>query len=792
MKYSFNWLKELSDTKLSIEKVADALTMHSLEIEEIEKAGDNLKGIIVGKILKIRKHPKADKLQLVRVDVGKNSPAGELDIVCGASNIKIGDKVPVALVGTVLPSGMKIKEASIRDEKSFGMLCAEDELGLGKDHSGIMILSKEAVVGSPANKYLGSEDEVIEIKVLPDRAHDAMSHVGVAREITTLENRELDYDFEGLNLPKIKSKKLKVEIKDKYLCPRYIGAVLENVTVKESPQWMKGRLQSCGVRSINNVVDATNYIMLELGNPLHAFDAKKLKTMTKNEKFNIVVRRARANEKMALLDDTQLNLTESNLLITNGETPLALAGIMGGKDSGIDKNTKTIILESANFDAVNIRHSRTKLNLKTESSDRFEKSIDPNLAEKAMVRIIEILEHTAGAKLEGIADVYPKPVKPWKIRLDLKYANNLLGEDVPLKNIVKILNFLGIRIRNGKTMECEIPTFRIDLRTPEDLIEEIGRIWGYEKVRENPLIEAVQPAKVNEQVFFERKMQDMLIGLGYDEVYNYSFYGEKDVQNCGLAETEHLELANPMNPDQKFVRTSLIPNILKNVQENLKYFEEFQIFEEGRVYLPQKSGMPREERRVVLAKVLEKDPSSVTFFSLKGDMEDILMTLGIKDPSFEEAEKILFWHPERSAEIKSYGKLIGRMGEINPQVLKKFKIKNRVVVAEIDTEVLKNIFPREKTFIPLNKFPSVFRDISMISKSGVKVAQILAVIERIGGNLVQNIELFDIFQKEGQSSYAFHIGFNAGNRTLERKEIEELMEKITDKLEKELKVEVRK
>lgn len=786
MKYSFSWLKELSDTKLPLEKVADGLTMHSLEIEGIEKAGGSFRGVVVGKILEIRKHPNADKLQLTKVDVGNDKM---LDIVCGAPNIQVGDKVPVALVGTTLSSGIEIKEASIRGEKSFGMLCAPDELGLGEDHSGIIILDKKAIVGSPVDKYLGSSDDVIEIKVLPDRAHDAMSHVGVAREITTLENRELDYDFEGLKLPKIKSKKLKVEIEDKDLCLRYIGTVLENVTVKESPQWMKERLKSCGVRSINNVVDATNYIMLELGNPLHAFDAKKI---SGNGSAKIVVRRAQKGEKMELLDGTNLSLDENNLLITNGKAPLALAGIMGGKDSGIDENTKTIVLESANFDAVNIRHSRTKLNIKTESSDRFEKSIDPNLAEKAMVRIIEILEHIAGAQLEGIADIYPKPIRPWKIKLDLKYVNDLLGEDVPLKNIVKILNLLGIRIRNGKMMECEIPTFRIDLRTPEDLIEEIGRIWGYEKVREIPLVEEVWPAKINEQSFFERKVQDMLTGLGYDEVYNYSFFGEKDIQNCELAGVDHLELANPMNPDQRFMRTSLIPNILKNIYENLKYFEEFQIFEEGRVYFPKKSGMPREERKVILAKVLERDISSVTFFSLKGDVEDILMILGIKDFSFENTKKGLFWHPERSAEIKAYGKTIGQIGEIGPQVLKKFKIKNRVAVAELDMEILKNISPKEKIFTPLNKFPSVFRDISMIGRSGVKVAEIMAVIEKIGGSLIQNIELFDVFQKEHQSSYAFHIGFNAGNRTLEGKEIEELMEEIMVSLEKDLKVEVRK
>ncbi|HRY82083.1 MAG TPA: phenylalanine--tRNA ligase subunit beta [Candidatus Moranbacteria bacterium] len=813
MKYSYNWLRELSGTKLSSEKVAENLTMHSFELEGVEKIGGKFENIIVGKILEIRKHPNADKLQLTKIDIGSK----KLDIVCGAKNIEVGQKVPVALIGAKLPNGLVIREAEIRGEKSFGMLCAMDELGLGTDHSGIIILDKNAKIGELVAKYLGADDSVLEIKVLPDRAHDAMSHVGVAREISVLENRKFDYDFEGLKLPKNKvgtSRDLSVRIEDKKLCSRYIGVVMDNIEIKDSPMWMQNRLKASGINAINNVVDATNYVMLELGQPMHAFDAEKL--ATKN-KLQIIVRRAKKNEELELLDETKLKLSENDLLITNGETPLALAGIMGGKDSGINDNTKTIVIESANFNAVNIRRSRTRLGVKTESSDRYEKDIDPNLAEKAMVRIIEILEKTANGKLEGIIDVYPNVIKSWKIKFNLEYANSLLGEKVPKSEMLKILNLLGIKtVGKSNIIAVEIPTFRIDLRTQEDLIEEIGRIWGYEKIKIQPILDMDFSPIVNKQLAFERKIKKALLGFGYDEMYNYSFYSRMDADNCGLDGIKHFELANPMNPDQQFVRVSLIPNMLKNIKTNLKIFEAFKIFEIGKVYschpelgsgsrfripcLPagRKSGMTeiKEERMLVMAQVLEKDKNAETFYELKGAVEDILENFGIK------AENILFnefklsenrlGHPERMAEIEINGEKVGFIGEINPIVLRKYKIEKRVAVAEFDTEKLLKVTSKEKIFTPLQKFPTSIRDISMLAKKETKAIDIQNLIKKIGGSLVMNVKMFDVFQKENQTSFAYHIEFGKEERTLESKEVDKLMEKITSGLEKTLKVEVRK
>lgn len=806
MKYSYNWLKELSGTKLSPEKAAELLTMHSFEIEGLEKNNNNFDGVVIGEILEITKHPNADKLQIAIVETHFNASRVKLQIVCGASNIAVGQKVPVATVGTILPKNLEIKEAEIRGVKSFGMLCAEDELGLGDDHAGILILDKKAKVGDAIEKYLKiNKDSILEIKVLPDRAHDILSHVGVARELAILENRKFDYAFSELILPTKKSQKLKVEIKDTDLCKRYIGAVLENITIKESPAWLKERLQACEIRPINNVVDATNYVMLEIGQPLHAFDFENIITENNPKQAQIIIRKARNNETMILLDGSEIKLTENNLLITNGEMPLALAGIMGGRNSGINEDTKTIIIEAASFHAINIRKTRTALGLNTDSSYRFEKDLDPNLTEKALVRVIEILEHIAGGKLEGVVDIYPKKIKPVIIKLDQEYISQLLGEKIPEKEILNILNLLEIKNsphpspllgkeRGRRLFALEVPTYRLDLRTQEDLIEDIGRIWGYEKIISRPMIAEVLPAKINSQVFFERKMQDILIGLGLDEVYNYSFYSADDLRKTGFSENEHFQLANPMNPDQEFVRSEMSINILKNVRENLKNFSEFGIFEIAKGY-SLKNNQSVEKRNLILAKVLEKDNNSETFYNLKGIVEEVLETLGLKNAEFltiKKAENLM--NSERTASISMNGKIIGFVGEINQAVLASYKIHKRTAIAEINLGLLRQGFGGPKKNIleykSINKFPVVSRDISMTVPKEIKYVEIVALAKKNGGELIDNILLFDRF--EAKNSMAIRIEMSAKDRTLESAEIDAIMERIILSLEKDLKVEVRK
>jgi phenylalanyl-tRNA synthetase beta chain len=807
MKFSYNWLKELSGTKKSPEQLAELLTMKAFEVEGVNKLGNNLESVVVGKILEINKHPNADKLQLTKVDVETK----KLDIVCGAWNIKVGDMVPVALVGTKLPNGMEIKEAEIRGEKSFGMLCAEDELGLGKDHNGIIILDKNAKIGENAAKALGLDDTLMEIDVLANRGHDALSHVGMAREICAIENRQ--YNHLEVRLPSKKSRILQVEIKDNKLCSRYIGVVINNIKIGQSPMWMQNKLRAVGLRPINNIVDATNYIMLETGQPMHAFDNEKLKA--KSGKLDIIVRRAKSGEKIKLLDETEKELTIDDLVIANESKALALAGIMGGEDSGISSDTETIVLEAANFNAQAIRKTRQRLGLMTDSSLRFEKEIDPNLAELAMARAVQIIS-AMGGKTEGVVDIYPTKVKPWKIKLDLGYVNRLLGENIPPSMVKKILNSLELKTAgNGGNITVAIPTFRIDLKTQEDLIEEIGRIYGYEKIKPLSPMAPVKTAPTNEQRSFERVIRRILVGSGFSEVYNYSFYSQKNANLAELGSIKHLELENPANPDQQLMRVSLVPGLLKNIAENLKRYKELEIFEIGRVYWPafakvsvgkiNNETLPEEKRILIGAMVLEtkeketKKKDSI-FYEIKGCADILLKRLGFDDYYYDTFDAVpsdtplSLWHEGRSAQIKIEGteNKIGFIGEINPLVLINFDIHERVAIFEFDLEELREVSQQEREYLPIRRYPEVLRDISMVTQGNILVDEILQAIQKAGGNLVLDTDLFDIFDfEDGSSSYAFHIIFGA-DRTLINEEVDHLMEKISNSLEKDLGIKIRK
>lgn len=812
MKYSYNWLKELSETEKSPKELANLLMLHAFEVEGVEENENLLEGVVVGEILEIEKHPNADKLQITKTKVGSEI----LQIVCGAKNIAVGDKVPVALVGTTLPASAKdgsgdfqIKEAEIRGVKSFGMLCAEDELGLGASHEGILQLEKNSKVGTPIAEVLGLEDAILEIDILANRAHDALSHVGMAREIAAMEGRKIDYDWDGLKLGKKTSKKLTVTIKDKKISSRYIGAVLENVEVSESPEWLKNRLKISGIRPINNVVDATNYVMLEIGQPLHAFDFEKI---AKNGKASITVRNAGKNEEITILDGSIKKLSESDIVISNESEAIALAGVMGGFDSGVTKETRTIVLEAANFAPAAIRRTRMRLGLASDAALRFEKEIDPNLAEKALVRVIEILEHIANAKLEGTMEDYPEKKKTWTIKLELAKAEKLLGVKVPNKESKKILELLGMKVSGSDVLKVEIPTFRLDLTTQEDLIEEIGRIYGYEKIAPQAPLVSSAPAPANEQRVFARSVKNILVAGGFNETYNYSFYSQKDANLAQLGFVKHLELEAPMNPEQAFMRISLIPNILKNIRENLKNHKELHIFEIGRVYWPSENSkivLPEEKSILVGAMVLEKKSekemrydlrNASTFFEAKAVVDNLLAQLGIVDHYYDNFNgnpidtPVSLWHQSRSAEIKIEGKeeSIGYMGEINPFVLTEFDIHTRVAMFEINMEKLRVISEGEREFQPIRKHPVVVRDISMTAEKVVRIDDILENIQEAGGDIVLDVELFDAIDfADNSSSFAFHIILGADERTLGGKEVEEAMQKIMHALEKQLKVKIR-
>ncbi len=668
MKYSFNWLKELSQTKKSAEKVAELVNMHAFELEDIQKLGGDIQ---------------------------------------------------------------------------------------------------------------------LEFNILPNRGHDALSHFGIAREIRAVEERK----FSEPTIEKISSglPKLDVQIRDGNLCSRYIGAVIEGIQVKPSPEWMKKRLEVCDLNPINNIVDITNYVMLELGQPMHAFDAKKTTG-------NIVVRKAENEEKIKLLDEKIYELSNDNLVIADSNKPIALAGIMGGLASSVTKKTKSIILESANFNARNIRKTRTALGIQTESSYRFERQIDPNLAKTGLERAVELILAYGGknVKITAFTDVYPKKLKSWKITLDTKYANSLLGEKIEIAKMKKILVNLGLKVKvSGKNLECQIPTRRLDLGTPEDLIEEIGRIYGYENIPAcAPRLEISAPRE-NRKLNFVHDLRDTMTGLEFSEVYNYSFYGQKEIENFGFRENDHIEVANPMNPDQQFMRWSLIPNLVKNIQVNAKYSDKFSIFEIGKKYYLKK-GKPAEKN--VLAGA-EYNPSAKDelFFILKGKLEALLSKMNYHNFKIEPLKKPEhFWHPARSAAIIIKGIEAGRIGEIDTRILEKYNIKNRAVVFGMRVEDLLNVHDFQAEFQPISKFPSVERDISMFVEKNTTYADIEKKIKKSGGNMLKSVELFDVFEKDGKKSLALRLKIGSAAKTLTSAEIDAVMKKITFSLEKELKVKVRK
>ncbi|MDH4330077.1 MAG: phenylalanine--tRNA ligase subunit beta [Candidatus Moranbacteria bacterium] len=800
MKYLYSWIKELSNTNLSPQELAQKMTKHAFEVEEVKKIGGKLEGVVVGHVLEVASHPDANRLRVARVDVGTE----KLQIVCGAPNLSKGQKVPVALIGTVLPGDFKIKKSKIRGIESCGMICAEDELGLGSDHEGIMVLNENAQIGKNLSDELDlKEDYIIDLDILSNRGHDMMGHVGLVREISAVEGREMDYDYESLNLAEMKAEfedrdRISVKIENEKLCPRYTGILIEGIKVTESPDWLKKRLKVLGENSINNIVDATNYVMIELGQPMHAFDADKIGN---KDGIEIHVRNARKKEKIILLDGTDRELASDDLVIANENEVLALAGVMGGENSRISENTKNILLESANLNSISVRKSRMRHGLKTQSSDRFEKELDPNLVEKAARKAVDLIKEIAGGQEVDLLDVYPNHVEEWKIDLNLDYVDRLLGCEVEEKKVRKILESLKMKVEDQgeRVFEVTIPTFRIDLQNQEDLIEEIGRIYGYDHVEPQEMLGVVRTASIDSNVSFEMSLKKFMVGFGFSETYAYSFYSKKDAEIMRIDEAKHFELEHPMNPSQELMRLSLIPGMLNFVRENLKNFSEIRLFEIGREYYRDGDSAVEEKRKLVGAVVLEADKKAETFFEAKGFVSELISKMGIYDFYFQEADgsdSNSPWHPSRSAVIHvgESGETIGRVGEIDLMVLEEYSIKKRVAMLEIDTEKLKELSQGEREFEPIRKYPDVTRDISMLCGSDVRVDDILSSIQGVGGELILDVDLFDIFEIEGENknSFAFRIIFGSKERTLERKEVDTIMEGIMNELETNLGVEVRK
>ncbi len=772
MKYSYNWLKELSKTEKSVLELTDLVMLKGFELEETEELKKRFDNFVVGEIISVKAHPNADKLKFARVNVGSQ----ELSVVCGASNIEVGQKVPVALVGAILPnSKIEIKASEIRGEKSEGMLCAEDELGIGKDHEGILILDKKLEIGMSLAEAIELDDVMIDFDILPNRAHDCLSHEGMAREIAVMEGRRVNFELEKQEWEK--TEKLSIEIKEKDLCQRYMGAVLNNIEVKESPLWMQNILIACGMEPINNIVDITNYVMLEIGNPLHAFDANMIND---GEKIEIVVRKASKGEKLQLLDDSNLELDENDLVIANHEESLALAGIKGGKKSGISKETKRIVLESANFNSFSIRKSRQRHCLLTEAQARFEKNITPVLAERGLQRAIELFVEYAGAKLEGVVDENYFEQKQETVDLEITKVNKLIGKEVDEKKSREILENLGFEIVSedkGK-WEVKIPYWRLDVEGSEDLTEEIGRISGYENIESVPMKTVVAPPEKNKIREFEWKVKDLMTTLGFNEVVSYSFYSHEEAKLFGIE--NHFELKNSLIPQHALFRKTLIPGILEKVSLNAKNFDQFSIFEIGKTYNVGKDNNP-EESFLISGALYSKDASGEdNFYELKGKIDEFVKKLLGKSIDFKADSS-------GRAIMEINGRKIGWIGKIDKNVKKFYSIKSDVVAFKISLDSLFEIYQNleEKIYKTLRKYPVVERDLAMFTEPKVEVGGMEALIKKNGSKNLLSCELFDVYSNKEtkQKSLAFHLEFGDDEKTMTGEEVDDLMENIIKALE---------
>lgn len=806
MLLSLSWLKDFVKipNSFSPEEVGQKLTLHTVEVEGIIDEAEKYKKVVVGKILEVKKHPNADRLNLAKVDVGNK----KLDIVCGAPNIKEGQLVPVALVGAILPNGIEIKEAEVRGEKSQGMLCAQDELGLSDDHEGILILNKKAKVGELFAKYLGVDDIVLEVdnKSLSNRP-DLWSHYGMARELSVLlESKFLPFkkvDLEKSLKVKGKERDLKIEVKDDKLCPRYMAITISGIEIKDSPKWLQDRLIAVGSRPVNNIVDITNYVMLELGQPLHAFDSSLVD--------EIIVRRAKKEEKLKTLDGEERKLDDSMLVIADSKKPIAVAGVMGGKNSEVSDNTSAIVLESANFDPVSVRKTANKLSLRTEASTRFEKSLDPNLAEMALVRALELIQKVCPKSkvASELSDVKNFSLDQGPILLNLDWLNNKIGEKIEEKRVVEILDKLGfeIEVKKGKedvSFIVKVPTWRAtkDVSTPEDLAEEIARVYGYNKIKSSlPEIKMEFP-RFNEERKFEREIKNILSrGAKLSEVYNYSFVGEDQLTKIDIKFDSHVRLANPMTNNHALLRQSLVPNLLENVKLNQAKYDDIKIFEIGSVYFSfagelrkdtsSENRLPHQEKRLSI--LLSKNKSDNIFAEIKGVVEYLFNYFGF-ECVFETAEELLPW-AYRGASIKINDKIFGTVSLFNPKLVSKIGVKKSVAIAEINFNDFYSLFSTsgDKKYEESAKFPPVVRDLAFVVNKKVLYNNVKQEIENFD-DLVYSAELFDVYEGEklgrNKRNLAFHINYQA-DRTLTGEEIDQLQKKLSKHLEKKLGAQIR-
>jgi len=798
MRVPLSWLRDYVDIKIPLEDLAHRLTMAGIGVEAIERVGARWDKIYVGEVLEVHPHPNADRLTIAEVEYGGDKP---LTVITGALNIKVGDKglkVATALAGARLIDGhspehpeITLKPAKIRGIRSEGMICSELELGISDEHEGIMILDPEAPVGLPLADYLG--DTIFHLELSPNLVR-CLSLIGVAHEVAALTGErvrlpEMNLVAEGGPIEEMVS----VEIEAPDLCPRYSASLITGLTVAPSPPWLQCRLRAAGMRPINNIVDVTNYVMLELNQPLHAFDYGKIRGK------RIIVRRAGRDRIFTTLDREERELSPDMLVIADEEGPVGVAGVMGGLESEITETTRQVLLESANFDRVSIRRTSQALKVRSEASIRFDKGLDPASTIPALRRASELIRQLAGGQVaRGFADAYPQPRERKEIPFPMREVERLLGVSVPLEEAVRILESLEFQVEalSEERLKVVVPSYRGDVSLPADLVEEVARIKGYDEIPTTLLSGELPPQRINWSLHWERRAREVLAACGLSEVITYTLVNRRELEAFPLwgEETKHeaLTIANPIALDQNLLRTTLLPSLLKVLASNLRYHSQICIFEIGRVYLPQEGELPWERNTLALAlaggeeKSIWGEGKVIDFYDLKGVIEILLREMGIREYEFVPALHPSF-SPYKAAHLLAGEEqtVVGILGE--SQVGEAFDLGGRsVYLAEIDFEALSSKAKAERRYEPLPRYPAITQDIALVVDEEIPVRKVRRLIMEEGGALLVEARLFDLYRgapiPRGKKSLAYSLTYRAPDRTLTAAEVVKIQERIVSHL----------
>ncbi|TCK06717.1 phenylalanine--tRNA ligase subunit beta [Phorcysia thermohydrogeniphila] len=786
MRITYRWLQEFIDIgELSAKEVADILTDVGIEVDSVSYAAEGIEKVVTGKIVELKKHPNADRLKICKVDVGDTV----LQIVTGADNVFEGAVVPVALHGARLPNGVRIKRSKLRGEVSEGMLCSEEELGLTDSAKGIMILPENLELGRDIKEALGLDDWVIEYEITTNRP-DALSVLGIARELRAVLGKPIKLPEVSFIEGDFKAEdEASLKVLDGAACPRYDGFVIKGLENKNSPLWMQVRLYLVGLRPINAVVDVTNYVMYELGQPLHAFDLEKLSGR------EVVVRRAKEGERIVTLDGVERELSPSDLVIADSERPVAIAGIMGGEESGTSLETKEVFLESAHFDPMTVRKTSKRLALMTDASYRFERGADIEATEFAAKRALHLIQKIcSGEVAKGKLSFYPKPYTPKVIVFNPDRATKILGVNIPARKSFEILSNLGFTVRKEQDyIVVKVPSWRkYDVTREIDLIEEVVRIYGMKNVVSSyPLMHSeVERNFVYDKV---QEVKEFLTALGLNEAVNYSFIGEKLYRKFGFGVEGLIKIANPLSEEWSFMRDRIFPSLVQNACLNINRNERnVFLFEVARVFVNRGEKLPDEPLHLSFA-LTGKVPEGlygerdVDFYDLKGILESLMELLKLS-PEFKPLESEAYLHPGQSAKVFVDGKEVGFIGKLHPDVLERFEVKQDIFVGELNLgELLKLSEGKRIRFSQIPKFPPVSRDIAVLVDLDLPVAEVEKVIRK-SAKYLERLKLFDIYTgkgiPEGKKSVAFSLLFRSPDRTLSDEEVNKIMDVIIKELEK--------